>query len=362
MFFCEFYVTSVLVTMMNKMIIRIISAFLLVLILSAFIILIGYYKKIFTSNVQLTAGEETFIEIPTGSDYEDVIMLLDQQQILKNVESFRWVAVKKNYPNHVYPGRYKIINRWSNNRLVNLLRSGTQEPVNVVFNNIRSLGMLGSVISHQIEADSAELVGLLHDRNFVSEQGFTPETIMGVFIPNTYEVYWNTSAEQFIGRMIREYQKFWNAERLAKAEMIGLEPMEVITLASVIDEETIWEDEEPQIAGVYINRLKKGMRLRADPTIKFALGDMNIQRILHLHLEIDSPYNTYQHPGLPPGPIVIPSISAIDAVLNYEQHDYLYFCAKDDFSGYHLFAKTLAQHNKNARLYQKALNQRKILN
>jgi UPF0755 protein len=186
------------------------------------------------------------------------------------------------------------------------------------------------------------------------------ETVYGVFIPNTYEIYWNTSPSQFLERMIREYRIFWNEKRLARARNIGLSPMEVMTLASIVDEETLKTEEEARIAGLYMNRLKQGMRLQADPTVKFASGDMTITRVLKKHLAIESPYNTYRHGGLPPGPIVIPSVSAIDAVLNYERHRYLYMCAREDFSGFHNFANTLSQHNKNARSYQNALNRRKI--
>ena len=243
-----------------------------------------------------------------------------------------------------------------------MLRSGIQEPVQLVFNNIRTPEKLAGMIAGQIEADSLEILSLFSNTVLMEKHQFSRETIMGVFIPNTYEIYWNTSGEEFLDRMVREYRIFWNEKRLARARRIELEPMEVMTLASIVDEETFMKEEEVRIAGVYINRLNRHIRLHADPTVKFAAGDMNITRVLNKHLKIDSPYNTYRHGGLPPGPIVIPSISAIDAVLNYERHNYLYFCAKEDFSGYHNFAKTLAQHNKNARSYQNALNRRKILN
>jgi UPF0755 protein len=272
------------------------------------------------------------------------------------------VAIKKNYPRHVYPGRYILRGGTSNDRLVNMLRSGSQEPVKLVFNNIRSKEDLAGTLAEQIEADSAGILGLFSNVERIEENGLSPETAIGIFIPNTYEMYWNTSAEELFERMMREYRIFWNEERLSQARRIGLKPMEVITLASIVDEECLMREEEPSIAGVYINRLNRRMRLQADPTVRYAAGDMNITRVLKKHLLIESPYNTYRHGGLPPGPIVIPSISAIDAVLEYDRHDYLYFCAKEDFSGYHNFATTLAQHNENARSYQKALNRRKIFN
>jgi UPF0755 protein len=201
---------------------------------------------------------------------------------------------------------------------------------------------------------------MLSSYDFASKYGFNEQTIMTMFIPNTYEFYWNTSADEFFERMADEYKKFWTDERKQKAKNIGLSQSEVSILASIVELETQKKDERPTVAGVYINRLKKKMLLQADPTVVFALGDFTINRVLKIHLETDSPYNTYKYSGLPPGPIYLPSISSIDAVLNFENHDYIYFCAKEDFSGYHNFAKTLAQHNENARKFQQALNKRKI--
>jgi len=331
------------------------------LVIALAVLGINYQHKIFRNNIRTGAGEVYFY-IPTGSDYEDVVRLLADQELIKDTSTFCWVAERKNYPNHVYPGRYFIYSAMNNNDLVNLLRSGNQEPVNLTFNNVRSLEKLAGVVSAQLEVDSAELLALFSNREYLESLGLTRETLPGIFIPNTYQFYWNTNGKEFIDRILSEYNAFWNADRERKAAKIGLERMEVMTLASIVDEEALIQEEEVRIAGVYMNRIKSGMRLQADPTIKFAIGDMNIQRILKKHLNIDSPYNTYRKAGLPPGPIIIPSISAIDAVLNYEKHDYFYFCAREDFSGYHNFSKTLAQHNKNARSYQKALDRRKILN
>lgn len=325
------------------------------------VIAINYQHKIFRNNIRAGAGD-VFFYIPTGSGYDDVVQLLADQEIIKDTASFRWVAEKKNYPNHVYPGRYFISSGMGNNDLVNLLRSGMQEPIDLTFNNIRSLEKLAGVVGSQLESDSAELISLFRNRDFIESLGLTVETFPGIFIPNTYKVYWNTGGEEFVERMMKEYNTFWEDGRDHKAALIGLERMEVVTLASIVDEESLMTEEEAMIAGVYMNRLESGMRLQADPTIKFAVGDMNIQRVLKKYLQVDSPYNTYLHAGLPPGPITVPSISSIDAVLGYEHHDYYYFCAKEDFSGYHNFSKTLAQHNKNARSYQNALNRRKIFN
>jgi len=331
------------------------------LIIIIAVVAITYQHRIFRNNIRAGSGE-VFLYIPTGSDYGDVVQSLADQEIIKDTSSFRWVAEKKNYPNHVYPGRYYIPAGMNNNDLVNLLRSGSQEPVDVTFNYIRTLEKLAGVVASQLEADSTDLISLFRNREYLESLDMTRETLPGIFIPNTYRMYWNTNGEEFIDRMLTEYNAFWSARRDRKAASIDLDRMEVMTLASIVDEEALMLEEEARIAGVYMNRINSGMRLQADPTIKFAVGDMNIQRVLTKHLKIESPYNTYLHSGLPPGPITVPSISAIDAVLNHENHDYFYFCAKEDFSGYHNFAKSLAQHNKNARSYQKALDRRKILN
>ncbi len=337
---------------------------LVVLVILLLLGIKGYsiYKKAFVRNFTLKENHTPYIYIKTGANYYDVLNALQNAGNIRNLKNFEWTADRKNYKNHIYPGRYMLDKYMNNNELINLLRSGRQTPVNVTFNNIRTLGELASTISEQIEADSTSLMNLLTDEDFLEKQGFNHYTIPGMFIPNTYQFYWNTSAKEFFDRMEKEYNKFWNAKRTTEAEEMHFSKNEVATLASIVKEESLMPDERRKIAGVYINRLHRGIRLQADPTVKFALGDFNIRRVLKKHLKIDSPYNTYKYSGLPPGPICIPSIEAIDAVLNYEKSDYLYFCAKPDFSGYHNFAKTLAQHNKNARLYQRALNQRKILN
>ncbi len=249
----------------------------------------------------------------------------------------------------------------SNNELINMLRSGLQEPVNVVINIARTSDELAGKIAEQIEAPEEDLLNLMNDDQYLKPYGFDKQTVLGMFIPNTYEFWWNTNAESFFKRMYHEYDKFWNRERMGRAREMNFTRNQVITLASIVINETNKDDEYRRIAGVYINRLNQGIRLQADPTVKYALGDFERQRILKTDTYIRSPYNTYMHDGLPPGPIALPGINAIDAVLQYEKNDYLYFCAKEDFSGYHNFARTLAQHNKNARSYQKALNRRKIL-
>ncbi len=332
-----------------------------------FIVLMGIwksyelYEKVFSPSVTLKDNSSEYLFIPTGSDLDDVVRILNKKDIIKDTEDFTWLAKKKNYHNHVYPGRYMVKEDMSNNELITLLRAGKQEPVDLIFNNIRTKKELASAVSGQIEADSAKIVSLLNDRNFLDKLQFTPQTALAMFIPNTYQIYWNSSAKKFINRMHKEYERFWSNKKLAKAKKIKMTPVEVSTLASIVDEETLRDDEMPKIAGVYINRLNKGMRLQADPTIKFALKDFTIKRVLKKHLEVNSPYNTYKNAGLPPGPISVPSIAAINSVLNYKDHKFLYFCAKPDFSGYHNFSRTHYQHMINASKYQKALNKKSIL-
>ncbi|HEX3006816.1 MAG TPA: endolytic transglycosylase MltG [Bacteroidales bacterium] len=320
------------------------------------------YKDVYKPNVVIDEGKETYLYIRTGSSYQDVIKTLKDNNYVKDTASFNWLAKKMDYPNHVKPGRYLIKDDMSNRKLINELRAGLQKPVKLVFNNIRTTNQLASVISKQIEADSISLMKIFNSKTKTEDYGFSKEAFIAMFIPNTYEFYWNTSAEDFCDRMLKEYKKFWNETRRAKAEQIEFNPVEITIIASIVEEETQYTPEKPIIAGVYINRLHRGMALQADPTVKFAVGDFTIKRVLDKHTAILSPYNTYRQPGLPPGPICIPSISSINAVLNYKQHEYLYFCAKEDFSGSHTFAKTLQQHNLNADAYRRALNKRKIFN
>lgn len=339
-----------------------ITVFLVLGILFIFALAFGFwlYKTVMSPNVKTSDGKEFVLYIPTGSDYEAVSTRLDEAHILVNKKSFQWVAQHKDYPQNIHPGRYVIKNGWSNNQLVNMLRGGLQTPIQVKFNNMRDIDMLAGRIAQQIEADSASIASLLHNPDYVAQLGFNKYTIPALFLPDTYEFYWNTDAENFIARMSREYDKFWTDERKQQAQAKGLTPVQVSTLASIVNKETNMTDEMTRVAGVYINRLKSNWLLQADPTLIFAWNDYSIKRVLNFHKEIESPYNTYKYIGLPPGPICIPSIAAIKAVLNAEEHHYYYFCAKEDFSGYHNFAKTLAEHNRNATRYQQALNQRGI--
>ncbi|PWE00040.1 endolytic transglycosylase MltG [Marinilabilia rubra] len=323
-------------------------------------VLLNLQKKVFSPNVNLEGEKTASFYIPTGASYEEVMGLLNVSGFLERPEDFDWLAQKKDYPDNIKPGHYILKNGMNNNELVNVFRGGLQTPVKLTFSNVRTKQDLSGKVAEYIEADSVSILQALNDTTLLKEFGVTPETVYAMVLPNTYEIWWNTDAEGFIKRMHREYQNFWTEERIQKAKAANLNPVGTATLASIVDEETVRGSEKPTIAGLYLNRLQRGIRLQADPTIKFVLGDFAIKRVLSRDLVIDSPYNTYMYKGLPPGPIRFPSISGIQAVLNHEHHDYLYMCAKDDFSGYHNFAKTLRQHNVNAAKYRRALRERRI--
>lgn len=302
-------------------------------------------------------GENGFyLYVATGSDFQAVLDSLKKNEVLNSEWAFRWLAEKKSYPRKVKAGRYHIEDRMSNNALVNMLRAGKQDPVDVIFNSVRTREQLAGRIGAQLEPDSLAFLEALNSPEITASVGFTPQNIMALFIPNTYEVYWNYTPARFLQRMADEYKKFWSKEKLQRAVEIGLKPEEVIVLASIVEQETTKEDEKPRVAGVYINRLQKDMPLEADPTLIFALGDFTIKRVLNADKLVESPYNTYKYRGLPPGPICLPSPSTIKAVLNFEKHQFIFFCAREDLSGYHRFARSLEQHNENARKYQAALN------
>jgi len=321
-------------------------------------LLYGYsvYSKVFDSNVKKSG----LLYIPTGSGFQQVVDSLRSGGFLKNHSSFEWVSSKKKYQQKVLPGAYTIKSGWSNNELLNLLRSGNQTPVRVTFNNIRFREELAARLAHYLEPDSAAFLTVLNNDKIASGFGLTRETFPMLIIPNTYQLYWNTTPSKFIERMKWEYDRFWNESRKKKAAELSLSPLQVVTIASIIQEETNKNEEKPRMAGVYINRVKRGWLLQADPTVKYALGNFLIKRVLTEYLSINSPYNTYKYAGLPPGPINFPDTSTVDAVLNAETHNYMYFCAKEDFSGYHNFAQSLAEHNRNAIRYQNALNNNKI--
>ncbi|MFP4288876.1 MAG: endolytic transglycosylase MltG [Bacteroidales bacterium] len=341
--------------------IKVVLSVLLIIILAGGYAGYRLYNAIYEPNIFLGERTTTHIFIPTGSDFAQVKNILYENGMIINSNSFEWLAEKKNYKNHIYPGRYLIHEDMGNNDLINLLRSGQQDPVLLTFNNIRTKEELAGRIASQIEADSLSIIQLLNDENFLQNYELTRETSKIVFIPNSYEFFWNTSAQQLFDRMWKEFENFWNEDRLQKAENLNMTPAEVATLASVVQKETSKPDEYSKVAGVYVNRLKRNMPLQADPTVIYALGDFSIRRVLNRHLATDSPYNTYMYAGLPPGPIALPEPRVIDGVLTAEEHNYLYFSAKADFSGYHAFATNYRQHLINARKYQQELNRRKIM-
>ena len=301
-----------------------------------------------------------YVQVYPDYDTRRVGEMLSSAVEFKTMMGFVPLMKHYNYDARVKPGNYAIRPGDSMRDICLRLLSGNQTPVKLVVPSVRTLDRLAGAVGKQLMTDSAAVMTLLTDKHFLDSLGYTSATAPCMFLPNTYEVYWTMTPEQFVARMLKENKRFWNDSRLAKAKAQGLTPNEVMTLASIVDEETAKDDEKPMVAGLYLNRLKRGMLLQADPTVKFALGEFELRRILYVHLQADSPYNTYKYAGLPPGPIRIPSMSAIESVLNPTKHTYLYMCAKEDFSGYHNFATTLTQHNANARRYQQALNRRGI--
>ncbi|MBK7682876.1 MAG: endolytic transglycosylase MltG [Bacteroidetes bacterium] len=338
---------------------RFLQAFGAVIFLSALILCWGLYQKIFAPN-DFDNKRDQIIYIPTGSTIDDVVLYLKEEGLVDDTEAFSWVAEKMNYSANVKPGKYQLKNRMSNKEIVTLLRSGKQVPIRLTFSNIRTSYDLAGAVGGKIEADSASIAYLFKDKVYLAKYGLTEENSLCLMIPNTYEFKWNTSAEEFFERMSVEYKKFWTTQRKAKSKNIGLTQTQVCVLASIVDKETRKNDEKPLVAGVYMNRYLKGWKLEADPTLVYASGDFTIRRVLNEHKEIDSPYNTYLYTGLPPGPICMPAISSVDAVLNYTKHDFMFFCAREDFSGYHSFAKNYVQHLINARRFQKELDRRNI--
>ena len=302
--------------------------------------------------------ETTYIYIDRDDDVDSVYTKVMETGNPKQMHGLESLVRYKGYTPKT--GRYAIKPTDNMRYLHRRLSMGYQTPVRLTIGSVRTLDRMARNASRQLMIDSVEIATLFADTAFIHKLGYTKETLPALFIPNTYEVYWDMSAEDFMARMQKEHKAYWNAERMKKAEAIGLTPIEVATLASIVEEETAVNAEKPMVAGLYINRLKKGMLLQADPTVKFSMGDFELRRILYKHLETDSPYNTYKYAGLPPGPIRVPSYQGLESVLNYAKHNYIYMCAKEDFSGTHNFAVTSAQHGANARRYQQALNKRGI--
>ncbi len=312
------------------------------------------YQIVYTPNVLVDREDQMFI-VRNGYTYRQVQEDLAKGRFVNDFVSFSFLARLMDYDKEIKPGRYLLERNMTNVAAIRVLRAGIQEPVNITFTHVRLLSELGDKITKNTGVSSGEFYEALDEFVATNNEGFTKETILCMFLPNTYEVYFNVSPEGLVERMHTEYKKFWNEKRLESAKKIELTPIEVSILASIVQAETVKQDEAPIIAGLYINRMKKDMALQADPTLVFAVGDFALKRVLNEHKEVNSPYNTYTHTGLPPGPINMPRIAIIDAVLDYANHNYIYMCAREDFSGNHNFAETLAEHSKNARKYQTAL-------
>ena len=322
-------------------------------------LIIGYYIRN-TAFKPIELEETVYIYIEPSTKYDEIVDQIKKQVNLPSEKFFKIISEKMKYPETIKTGRYAIRDGMTMPEIIRMLRSGNQSAVKLTFNNMRTKENLAGRISNQLMLDSVELLNVLKDETKLEVLGFDTNTIAAMFIPNTYEVYWDTSIDNLMNRMKKEYTSFWNESRKDKAKEIGLSPIEVSILASIVEEEATYSDEYSIVAGLYLNRLKRGQRLEADPTIKFALNDFSLRRILYKHLEVESPYNTYRNEGLPPGPIRIPSIKGIDATLSPQDHKYLFMCAKEDLSGRHNFATTHAEHLRNAARYQRALNERKI--
>ncbi|MFK7032237.1 endolytic transglycosylase MltG [Flavobacterium oreochromis] len=321
------------------------------------VLVVFVYIKAFTSNTKFTEKEK-YVFIPTGATYKEVIKILTPE--VADIENFKFVAEKRSYDQNVFPGRFLLKKGMGSFQIVTALRHNI--PLSLSFNNQEVIEKLVSRIAGQIEADSLSLMNAIQDPTFLKKNGLTTDNVLGIFIPNTYEIKWNIGAEKFRDKMLEEYHKFWNSERIAKAKALELTPEQVIALASIVHKESVKEDERPRVAGVYLNRLKLEMPLQADPTIIFAIKknahdfDQIIKRVKGDMLFVNSPYNTYKNIGLPPGPIAMPDISAVEAVLSPEKHDYIYFCASVDRKGYHDFAVTYEEHQINAKKYAEWVN------
>lgn len=340
---------------MRKLGVKIVVFFLAALTLGYLVV-----YPIFTPNIS-SEREEFIVFIPTQSSFDDVLNILNENNVLKNQSSFRFVAqIMKYNKDNVPGGKYILKQGMSNREIISKLRSGNQNAQKVVINNIRLISDLAGKAASYLEADSLAFINYFSDPEVHTKYGLSQDDFMTLFIPNTYEMWWNYTPEKFTERMKSEYNRFWNEERLAKIKNKNLTPTEAYIVASIVEKESNYDPERPTIAGVYLNRLKDGMKLQADPTVVYAAGDFSIQRVLYKHLEIDSPYNTYMYNGLPPGPICMPSIQSLLAVVDSEDHDYYYFCARADNSGIHAFAKTYNDHQKNAAAFAAWLNSRNI--
>jgi len=342
---------------MDKRKILVLSIVILTMMLSSFSFY--FYQVIYAPNF-LVEQESRYLFIPSGSSFEDVQKMIYDERYVNEPVAFGMLAKIMNYHKSVKPGKYLIEKNSNNLNIIRKLRSGDQVPVRITFNNSRLFSDVAKKLTANIELDSGKFLKYISAESTAIKYDFDKETFRCMFIPNTYEVYWTITEEELCDRLSMEYQRFWDEERRSKASEIELTPVQVSVLAAIVQAEVSHNDESQVVAGLYINRLKKNMALQADPTLVYAAGDFTIKRVLNIHKEIDSPYNTYKNTGLPPGPINFPSIISINAVLNYNKHNYIYMCAREDFSGYHNFASNLRQHNIYARKYQQALNNARL--
>lgn len=329
----------------------------LIVVLIAGYFTLNIYRLYFAPNV---TENQKYLYIKTGSNYDDLVAEIKKKDLLNSVSSFTAAARKMNLAASVKPGRYRLKKGMTNRTLINMIKAGNQDPVKLKFHNIRKKENFAAYLASNLEADSLSFIKVLDSAALISKYGFNQDNVYAMFIPNTYEMYWNISPVDFFERMHKEYEKFWTADRKQKAASLNLTPSQVYTLASIVDAEALYDKEMPIIAGLYLNRLNKGILLQADPTVIFANNDFTVKRVTGKLLQVQSLYNTYKYAGLPPGPIMMPSINAIDAVLNRDNNNYIYMCAKEDFTGYHNFAETKAEHEVNARKYREALNKRNI--
>jgi UPF0755 protein len=318
----------------------------------------GLFGNRFKSNVEFPGSTDVYVYLPTNANMETLLAAIEKPNAIVDFASFEKMARSKELDKKYKPGKYKLKSGMTNNDLLNLFKSGRREDVKVTFHYARTLSMLAGKLNGKLEVDSAGLVTFWNDHSKMKElYKVEPAQIPMIFLPNTYNFYWNTNAKEFTDKIFKEYERFWNDDRKAKATKLGLTPAEVVTLASIVQsEQTKIKDEWPVIAKLYLNRLKTGMMLQADPTVIYAIGDFTITRVLDRHLTFESPYNTYLHTGLPPGPIMITEGECIDAVLNPDSNDYIYMCAKEDFSGRHNFTSSYSEHERNAAKYRRALS------
>ena len=340
----------------HKMKKKIIIGVLAGMLLLACVVAALFFRTFMAQNVR---NCDVTVVVPPGATFEQVMDTLRKYEVLKSEETFRKTAKALKYKT-MRIGKYDISDCRTNLDLVRLLRRGQHYPVKFTFNNVRTVDQFVEKVGNKFFFEPEELSTLLHDRNYMQQFGLSDTTAVCLFIPNTYELYYDITAEDFLDRMHGYYEQFWTDKRKATASEIGLTPVQVATLASIVEEENMRPSEKAIIAGLYMNRIHKDMLLQSDPTVKFAIGDFARKRILNADLQVDSPYNTYKYKGLPPGPIRIPEASTMDSVLHYRHHNYLYMCAKEDFSGYHNFTASADEHSRNAARYRAVLNARNI--